>query len=87
MDLTDEEGARYWREVLHVAAAVRANFGARKVKYETLGNSIPHLHTHVTARFAHGDLSPGGLLPKDRDQPRAPAELVADVRALRAILK
>ncbi len=86
VDLTEEEASGYWREVVRVAGAVRAYFGARKVNYETLGNSIPHLHTHITARFADGDLNPGGPLPKDRDRVRSPRELAQDARALRAML-
>lgn len=87
MDLTDEEAVGYWREVLRVAGAVRSHFAARKVNYETLGNSIPHLHTHITARYAKGDVAPGGPLPKDRDRPRPDAEMDADARALRGLLQ
>lgn len=87
MDLSDEEALGYLREVLRVARAVREHFGARKVNYETLGNSIPHLHTHITARYADGDLAPGGPLPKHRDEPRPEVELHADARALRLLLQ
>lgn len=85
-DLTDEEAAGYDAEVHAVGRAVRDHFGARKVNYETLGNTVPHLHTHVTARYEDGDLNPGAPLPRDRDVEVAPDDLERDARALRGLL-
>jgi diadenosine tetraphosphate (Ap4A) HIT family hydrolase len=69
-----------------VGGAVGLHFGARKVNYETLGNTVPHLHTHVTARYADGDVQPGAPLPKDRDVALDERQLAADAVALRALL-
>ena len=85
-DLDDGEAAGYFAEVLLVGHAVKRHFGARKVNYETLGNAVPHLHTHVTARYADRDVNPGAPLPKDRDVDLDGAELRADAAALRALL-
>jgi diadenosine tetraphosphate (Ap4A) HIT family hydrolase len=85
-ELTGEEAAGYFAEVLAVGRAVGAHFGARKVNYETLGNTVPHLHTHVTARYAQGDVRPGAPLPKDRDVDLDEDELRSDAAALRALL-
>ena len=47
--------------LLDVAAgrAVRAQFDPVKLNYLTLGNTIPHLHTHVVPRY-RDDPAPGG---------------------------
>jgi diadenosine tetraphosphate (Ap4A) HIT family hydrolase len=84
--LTADEAAGYFTEVHAVGAAIKAHFGARKVNYETLGNAVPHLHTHVTARYADGDVNPGAPLPKDRDIELDEAQLAEDARALRQLL-
>jgi diadenosine tetraphosphate (Ap4A) HIT family hydrolase len=56
------------------------------INYETLGNWVPHLRTHVTARYQDGDANPGAPMPKDRDIALEDTELRADVSALRRLL-
>ena len=85
-ELSGEELLGYWSEVGIVGAAVQRHFQPRKVNYEVLGNQVPHLHTHITARFAEGDLAPGAPLPHIRDRELPPAELTNDVAVLRALL-
>jgi diadenosine tetraphosphate (Ap4A) HIT family hydrolase len=86
-DLSAEEAAGYFAEVLAVSDAVRRHFGARKVNDETLGTTAPHLHTHVTARYAEGDVNPGAPLPKDRDVTLEETRLRADAAALGRLLR
>jgi diadenosine tetraphosphate (Ap4A) HIT family hydrolase len=84
-DLAADEASGYWADVLRVGRAVQAHFGARKVNYETLGNAVPHLHTHVTARHAQGDVRPGAPLEHAWvEQPTE--ELRRDARALGELL-
>lgn len=86
-DLSSQERAGYWDEVVHVADAVAAHFDARKVNYEVLGNLMPHLHTHITARFAEGDVAPGAPLPPaQRDRELDPLDVAHDATALRTML-
>lgn len=85
-ELSSEELRGYWSEVGLVGAAVQRHFQPRKVNYEVLGNQVPHLHTHITARFAEGDLAPGAPLPHIRDRELPPTELAKDVDALRALI-
>jgi diadenosine tetraphosphate (Ap4A) HIT family hydrolase len=66
-ELTDIERAELWREVAIVADAMRAHYRPRKMNYEVLGNVVPYLHVHITARFADGDVAPGAPLPHRRD--------------------
>lgn len=56
----DAAGA-YWNEVLAAGRAVTAAFEPVKVNYFMLGNTVPHLHTHVVPRYA-GEAAAGGPL-------------------------
>ena len=58
-DLDPGQASRYWAEVVAAGRAVRAQFAPVKMNYMTLGNTVPHLHTHVVPRY-HGDPAPGG---------------------------
>ena len=46
-ELDEAEAAGYWAEVLAVARALISVYEPLKMNYETLGNSLPHLHTHL----------------------------------------
>jgi diadenosine tetraphosphate (Ap4A) HIT family hydrolase len=84
VELTDAEAAAYGREVLHVARALIAVLEPVKLNYDVLGNSSPHLHTHLVPRYAD-DPRPGWPFPFPEQDPRPmPDErLRADVEALR----
>jgi diadenosine tetraphosphate (Ap4A) HIT family hydrolase len=58
-DLEGGQAAQYWVEVLAAGRAVRARFDPVKINYMTLGNTVPHLHTHVLPRYLD-DPAPGG---------------------------
>jgi diadenosine tetraphosphate (Ap4A) HIT family hydrolase len=86
-ELTVSELAGYWSEVVRVSAAFARHYQPRKVNYEVLGNQVPHLHTHITARFVHGDVASGQPLPQDRDR-ALPIEVIEkDAEALSNILR
>jgi diadenosine tetraphosphate (Ap4A) HIT family hydrolase len=57
-ELAPEEAAAYWRELLRVGRALEERFEPVKLNYELLGNSLPHLHTHVMPRY-EDDPKPG----------------------------
>ena len=61
-ELTQDEAVAYWLEVLHVARCIEAHLRAVKMNYNLLGNSLPHLHTHIVPRFAL-DPRPGWPFP------------------------
>jgi len=50
--------AAYWRDVTRAGVAIEAACGADKMNYLTLGNAVPHLHTHLIPRY-YGDPAPG----------------------------
>jgi diadenosine tetraphosphate (Ap4A) HIT family hydrolase len=85
-ELDDTEAAGYWSEVHAVARALIAKYQPLKMNYETLGNTLPHLHTHLIPRyrvdprpgrpFPFTDVEPAGVIPEDR--------LLAEVAALRS---
>jgi diadenosine tetraphosphate (Ap4A) HIT family hydrolase len=87
-ELTEEEAACYWRELLTVARALEEQFRPAKTNYQILGNAVPHLHTHVMLRYAD-DPAPGRPLPwPEGDRSKVPAErFQAELRALRARLR
>jgi len=49
-ELSDEDLGAYWREVTLVGRAVEQVVEPAKMNYLTLGNNIPHLHTHIVPR-------------------------------------
>jgi diadenosine tetraphosphate (Ap4A) HIT family hydrolase len=88
-ELNDAEAAGYWAEVLAVARALISVYRPLKMNYETLGNSLPHLHTHLVPRFTE-DPNPGHPFPLSADQPdgRIPVpRLLAEAAELRSLLR
>jgi diadenosine tetraphosphate (Ap4A) HIT family hydrolase len=88
-ELSDDEAAGYWAEVLTVARALIARYQPLKMNYETLGNSLPHLHTHLVPRFTD-DPRPGQPFPLTGTVPteKVPeARLLTDAADLRARLR
>lgn len=45
-----------------VPAVFTPEYGPLKMNYETLGNTVPHLHTHLIPRYV-ADPNPGGPFP------------------------
>ena len=86
-ELGDAEAAAYGREVMRVARAIQIVTQPVKLNYDVLGNSVPHLHTHLVPRYAE-DPRPGWPFPfPNPDPPPMPDDrLMADVEALRRAL-
>ena len=87
-DLSPAQAGGYWQEVLAVGRAVRAQFDPVKVNYLTLGNTVPHLHTHVVPRYLN-DPAPGGPIEWAQlisAEPVPDAELHRQAAALRGLL-
>ncbi len=89
-DLSDEEAGLYRRSVLRVAKALSAHFRPIKIDYETLGNTVPHLHTHPIPRYAE-DPAPGRpfpLIPQDGSEPLISEDVLqTDAAAIRSFLR
>jgi len=87
-DLAPAEANGYWQEVLAVGRAAAALLSPIKLNYLTLGNTLPHLHTHVVPRYPH-DAAPGAPLAWDQivtDEPAAETDLRARAIELRRLL-
>jgi diadenosine tetraphosphate (Ap4A) HIT family hydrolase len=56
--LSDTEAGEYWADVLRVARAIELHYTPAKLNLMMLGNSLPHLHTHVVPRYLD-DRDPG----------------------------
>jgi diadenosine tetraphosphate (Ap4A) HIT family hydrolase len=65
-DLAPDERATHLLEMAAVAAAVFRAVDARKMNYEALGNSVPHLHWWLTPRHLD-DPRPKGPIWEDMD--------------------
>ena len=85
-ELDPDEAAAYWAELLHVGRALEAHLSPVKMNYNLLGNSLPHLHTHVVPRYAD-DPRPGWpfAFPEEEQPPLPEHEFRRDVAALRAL--
>ena len=88
-ELSEDEASAYWRDVLRVGSALELVLRPVKLNLETLGNSLPHLHTHVMPRYAD-DPRPGWPYPYadfDDAGPHDERQLRADAEALRAAMR
>ena len=83
-ELSPEEAAAYGLEVLWVARGLEQYLNPIKMNYNVLGNSVPHLHTHVIPRYAK-DPRPGRPFPFPETEPPPFDEgmLRRDVESLR----
>jgi diadenosine tetraphosphate (Ap4A) HIT family hydrolase len=83
-ELTAEEANTYWRELLTVGRVIEQTMQPVKMNYNMLGNSVPHLHTHIVPRY-QDDPKPGWPFPfPDPEPPAMPHErLRRDVATLR----
>jgi diadenosine tetraphosphate (Ap4A) HIT family hydrolase len=78
----------YWQDVVTVGRALEKVFAPVKINYLTLGNTVPHLHTHVVPRYAD-DPAPGGPITwKDMfaDEPLSEETLRTQAEQVRAAL-
>ena len=88
-ELSDTEAGGYWDDVTRVARAVEHHYAPAKLNLLTLGNEIPHLHTHIVPRYV--DDSEPGVPPRfmrARIEQRllAPDDVRRDAAKLRAHL-
>jgi diadenosine tetraphosphate (Ap4A) HIT family hydrolase len=89
--LSDDDAGTYFAEVLRVGRAIEKHYRPIKMNFEILGNSLPHLHTHVVPRHLD-DGEPGHPAHFMRTDFRGEAELPSgeytnDVRDLRRLLR
>jgi diadenosine tetraphosphate (Ap4A) HIT family hydrolase len=88
-ELDPQAASNYWAEVLDVSRSIQDVFMPVKMNLLTLGNWVPHLHTHVVPRYAD-DPAPGGPIAWDAmftDAPIPADTLAWQARAIRGALK
>lgn len=84
-ELSPDEASAYNGDVLAAASLLEAHFRPVKTNYQTLGNAVPHLHTHIVLRYEE-DPRPSLPLP----WPEAPGlipegEFLATAHALQQL--
>jgi len=84
-ELGADEASQYWSEVLEAGRRLERQLQPAKLNYDVLGNSLPHLHTHVIPRYAL-DPNPGWPFPFPEGEPGRVDEerFRADLEALRS---
>jgi diadenosine tetraphosphate (Ap4A) HIT family hydrolase len=90
-ELSEDEARGYFDDVVRVARAVETRYRPIKLNLEMLGNSLPHLHTHVIPRYPD-DGSPGrpALFMRGEAAPEksiSEETLARDAKALRDLLR
>lgn len=88
-ELSDTEAGQYWDDVLRVARGIEIHFTPAKLNLMMLGNSLPHLHTHVVPRYLD-DADPGRpprMDPGAEPKPLPIDALRRDAAKLREILE
>jgi diadenosine tetraphosphate (Ap4A) HIT family hydrolase len=90
-ELSEAQAREYFDEVLRIGRAIESHYRPIKMNFDILGNSVPHLHTHILPRY-HGDgspMAPARLMRGEvTDQRQIPDETIArDAGALRGLLR
>lgn len=89
-ELSDTEAGEYWADVLRVARAIEVHYTPAKLNLMMLGNSLPHLHTHVVPRYLD-DRDPGHpprfMNADERIPPLSDADLRRDAAKLRELME
>jgi diadenosine tetraphosphate (Ap4A) HIT family hydrolase len=87
-ELDHAAAAGYCNDVLDVGRAIQTVFAPVKLNFLTLGNWVPHLHTHVLPRY-RDDPAPGGPIEWAAicsPEPIAAETLRTQAEALRRLL-
>src|SRR4029079_11320797 len=84
-ELSAEEAAQYWPELPPGGRRIERSLQPVKLNYDILGNSLPHLHTHVMPRYAD-DPQPRWPFPHPERERAVHGEtqFLRDLEALRA---
>jgi diadenosine tetraphosphate (Ap4A) HIT family hydrolase len=88
-ELSADEAASFWGDVLTTGRAVQAVYEPLKLNYLLAGNTLPHLHAHVLPRYQKGDPNPGHPFPfpEDPPPPFPETQLQGEAEALRAFIR
>ena len=89
-ELSNTEAGLYWDDVLRVARAIELHYTPAKLNLMMLGNSLPHLHTHVLPRYLD-DRDPGHpprfMDPGETTRPLPIEDVRRDAAKLRELME
>jgi diadenosine tetraphosphate (Ap4A) HIT family hydrolase len=66
-ELDPDDQHAFFQDMLQAGRALEAAFGATKMNFEILGNSVPHLHCHIQPRY-YDDPAPGRPINPDAER-------------------
>jgi diadenosine tetraphosphate (Ap4A) HIT family hydrolase len=82
-ELNRADQQAFFQDMLDTGQALEIAFGATKMNFQILGNSVPHLHCHLEPRY-YGDPAPGRPIWPDEHRrtltPQENEERVALIR-------
>lgn len=87
--LAPDEASEYFAEVLRVARAIERHYRPLKLNLSMLGNSLPHLHTHIVPRYADDDAPgrpPAFMSREPNERRRAEQDVAREAAALRELI-
>jgi diadenosine tetraphosphate (Ap4A) HIT family hydrolase len=84
-DLSDEDAARYWRDVQAVSKVLQERYRPLKLNIFTHGNHVPHLHSVVVLRSLDDGAGNDNLLWQASPEPIG-GRVVEEARALSAAM-
>lgn len=85
-ELTPEDQAQLFAEILRAGDAVRAMDGVEKLNIGALGNIVRQLHVHVVGRHEGDAAWPGPVWGFGEAVPYAPGAMEARIRATKEAL-
>ena len=85
-ELSQKEYRQFFDDLMQVGKALEKAFGAIKMNFEILGNSVPHLHCHIIPRY-YGDPRPGVPIdPSSKEVLLDPQEYIHRIEIIRQLL-
>ena len=84
--MPERERDAFFKDMVRAGKALMRVFGADKLNYEILGNTIPHIHAHIKPRY-HGEWTPARIGNSAGVQLLQPEDYHQRVKAIQAALQ
>jgi diadenosine tetraphosphate (Ap4A) HIT family hydrolase len=85
-DLTEEEAAKFIKDVRKVAVAIQKTFNPDKINYGAFADTMKHLHFHVVPKYEGSpswgktfDMNPGKVLLSDEEYSQLITKIISNL--------